>query len=182
MRLDEGLADKAPFFEAKRAVAVLDDAHLVPSRPVVNHLDEGASPLRLATASRRRLGLGSHHQILARGRAPATRVLFRQACANVYSIPPRRRSPLPSGQDVAKFLCSCGDQIRTSGEIPHPYEWLLISDLALQGLPEPLDWSLLYKEARHFFRCGNCGRLWVFWQGFDGPPTVYRPESGPLPA
>jgi len=62
---DEGLADEAPLFEAKCAIAVLDDAHLVPSGPVVDHLDEGASPLRLETVNSRRLGLGTHYDILA---------------------------------------------------------------------------------------------------------------------
>lgn len=32
---------------------------------------------------------------------------------------------------MAKFLCVCGETIRTSGEIPSPDQWMIMSDVEL---------------------------------------------------
>lgn len=34
----------------------------------------------------------------------------------------------------------------------------------------------LYTNATVAFRCPQCDRLHVFWQGVEGDPTVYAPE------
>jgi hypothetical protein len=79
---------------------------------------------------------------------------------------------------VAKFLCACGKEIRTSGDIPHPYEWLLLAD---NDVPEDawegrIGWKQLYDRVTHAFKCPACGRLWVYWDGFASKPTRYDPS------
>jgi hypothetical protein len=79
---------------------------------------------------------------------------------------------------VAKFLCACGDQIRTSGDIPHPYEWLLLAD---RDVPDgawagTVGFKQMYERATHAFKCPTCGRLWVYWDGFDADPQRYDPS------
>jgi hypothetical protein len=78
---------------------------------------------------------------------------------------------------MARFLCACGDQIRTSGDIPHPYEWLLIADRDVPDSAWEGETSIkqIYELANHAFKCPTCGRLWVFWDGFDADPKRYDP-------
>jgi hypothetical protein len=84
---------------------------------------------------------------------------------------------------VAKFLCICGASLSTSGPIPHPYEWELISDVEFDGLRgEVDDIEALYLRMRSMLRCPVSGHLWVFWDGFDSAPTVYEPLPGGGPS
>lgn len=76
-----------------------------------------------------------------------------------------------------RYLCHCGNIIRTSGDIPNPAEWLLIADVVLDPMQEPLNRMALYMSSAHAFICDQCGRIWVFWSGFDGDPISYRRES-----
>jgi hypothetical protein len=59
---------------------------------------------------------------------------------------------------VAKFLCSCGETVRTSGSIPNPAEWRLIAD---EDFDIDLDASTLLGNAILAWRCEACGRLWL---------------------
>ena len=34
----------------------------------------------------------------------------------------------------------------------------------------------LYARMTHVFPCSECGRLWIFWKGFDANPVSYVPE------
>lgn len=79
---------------------------------------------------------------------------------------------------MAKFLCRCGGIIHTSGEVPHPTELLMIPEREIgdDAWDGSLKMSDLYARMRHVFPCSQCGRLWIFWQGFDGEPTSYAPE------
>jgi hypothetical protein len=78
-----------------------------------------------------------------------------------------------------KFLCHCGSVIHTSGLIPNPSEYIFFADHEFTPFfdTEPLDASQVYSTARSIFRCATCGRLWVYWGGFDSPPICYRPEQ-----
>lgn len=77
---------------------------------------------------------------------------------------------------MAKFLCACGGLIRTSGGIPNPQQWNLISDEGFEVFWESeVDASRVYSEFIHAYRCDDCGRLWIFWQGYDASPTEYVP-------
>ncbi len=48
-----------------------------------------------------------------------------------------------------------------------------IADESWGGAVEMSD---LYARMTHVFSCPDCGRLWIFWRGFDGPPVAYAPE------
>ena len=80
---------------------------------------------------------------------------------------------------MAKLLCACGEQIRTSGDTPHPYEWLLLADIDVRD--DAWDGSTgfkeLYEHATRAFKCPACERLWVFWNGFDSEPQRYDPSK-----
>ncbi|HET9174098.1 MAG TPA: hypothetical protein VFN56_02340 [Candidatus Saccharimonadales bacterium] len=86
---------------------------------------------------------------------------------------------------MATFGCPCGEIIRTSGSIPNPIEWHIFSDN---------DWESIYatsqktgEEAQKMFdmnqqmallyRCPKSDHLFVFWEGFDKPFTMYEPKE-----
>ncbi|MFG1947538.1 hypothetical protein [Nonomuraea sp. NPDC048826] len=78
---------------------------------------------------------------------------------------------------MAKFFCKCGTIIRTSGEIPNPLEWKLMSDTEFDTFQGLVDVEKIYLAAKSMFRCPTCGRLWVYWNGFDNDPKCYAPED-----
>lgn len=80
---------------------------------------------------------------------------------------------------MAKFRCVCGEVISTSGAIPNPNEWRILSDADFDGIAGSVEAEEVYRKSRCLYRCTNSGHLWVFWGGLDAPPHVYRPE--PLP-
>lgn len=80
---------------------------------------------------------------------------------------------------MAKFGCGCGQVISTSGAIPNPDEWRILSDTAFDAFAGQVDAEEIYRASRPLYRCPHCGHLWIFWDGPDLPPHLYRPE--PLP-
>jgi hypothetical protein len=76
---------------------------------------------------------------------------------------------------MAKLNCRCGATLTLSGEIPNPIEWKLLSDELFDEFSGNVDVELIYQAATSLFRCENCGRLWVFWDGFDAAPMEYYP-------
>jgi hypothetical protein len=79
-------------------------------------------------------------------------------------------------RDMAKWMCTCGETMQSSGPIPNPAEWLLVSDTdfdAFTGLVQADD---VYANLTHSFRCPTCDRMHVFWIGFDNEPIVFAPE------
>lgn len=78
---------------------------------------------------------------------------------------------------MAKFRCVCGAMLTTSGEIPHPYEWHLLSDVALEPSfdAEPVTAAELHRMMTFMYRCPESDHLWIFWDGFDHDPTPYAP-------
>lgn len=78
---------------------------------------------------------------------------------------------------MAKFRCVCGETISTSGGIPNPNEWHLLSDVdfdAFQGLVQAED---VYLATTIMYRCPTSGHLWIYWDGFDRQPSLYGPQS-----
>ncbi len=59
---------------------------------------------------------------------------------------------------MANFLCSCGEQLSTSGSIPNPNEWHLIAD---RDFDIERDGTHLMTHAVLAWVCPACGRLWV---------------------
>ena len=76
---------------------------------------------------------------------------------------------------MAKLRCVCGEVITTSGLIPNPDQWQFIADERFDEFTGLVDAEVLYRAMSSFFRCPVSGHLWVFWDGFDAPPTVYEP-------
>lgn len=78
---------------------------------------------------------------------------------------------------MAKFWCVCRNLIRISGDIPNPIEWKLISDVKFDEFSGLVDAEDVYRAGVSLFRCATCDRLWVYWNGFDRPPTCYAPDE-----
>jgi len=77
---------------------------------------------------------------------------------------------------MPKIRCECGNIIGLD-KIPSPNQMLLISDTDFdkywEGEP---DIEKLYHEMKIVATCRKCGRLYVFWNGFDKRPVIYRRE------
>jgi len=82
-----------------------------------------------------------------------------------------------------KLACRCGETLRY-GTVPCPLEWLMISDhqrfeensvadLRADTITADLSVSELADTMTRLLRCPVCGRLWVFWSGYDQPPVEY---------
>lgn len=83
---------------------------------------------------------------------------------------------------MAKFECVCGEIIRTSGDIPNPIEWHLISDTRFDSFEGLVDAEDVYKATTIMFRCPASDHLWVYWDGFDEPPSLYALQAASLAA
>ena len=70
------------------------------------------------------------------------------------------------------IACKCGNRLNF-GQIPNPIEWLIIADERFDGFSGDVDAEELYNEFRNLLKCPQCGRLWVYWDGFEHPPTCY---------
>jgi hypothetical protein len=81
---------------------------------------------------------------------------------------------------VAKFACPyCdGGYVHTSGIIPNPNEWLVISATKWCELPDSVDPNDLYPIAKSLYKCVNCDAIGVFWNGHAGRLTWYGPPDG----
>jgi len=80
---------------------------------------------------------------------------------------------------MAKFLCVCGHQISTSGSIPNSDEWRLLSDVRFDGFHGQVDAEDVYRATTIMYRCPASDHLWIYWDGFDQPPSVYQPIQVP---
>jgi hypothetical protein len=72
--------------------------------------------------------------------------------------------------------CTCGNVIRY-GQIPCPDEFLFISDVDYDKYTGLIDAEELYRNMKSILQCGNCKRLWVYWNGFKNDPQCYRRED-----
>lgn len=78
---------------------------------------------------------------------------------------------------MARFACVCGYQIRTSGDVPNPLEWRLISDEQFETFHGTVDVEAVYRATTVAYRCPESAHLWIFWDGFEGEPSLYAPTS-----
>lgn len=55
----------------------------------------------------------------------------------------------------------------------------MIADRALTEVDweRPVDLADLYGRMTHIFPCAECGRLWIFSDGFEAEPRSYLPEG-----
>lgn len=77
---------------------------------------------------------------------------------------------------MPKIKCSCNEVIQY-GEIPSPYEWLLISDVEFDKYSGLIDAEEVYRDMKRLLKCPNCGRLWIFWNDNESPPREYVPST-----
>lgn len=77
---------------------------------------------------------------------------------------------------MPKLRCQC-QTIINYGYIPSPDEWLLIADSEYDQFVYAVDTEELYRQFKHMLKCPVCGRLHVFWNGFEYPPQAYIPED-----
>lgn len=76
---------------------------------------------------------------------------------------------------MPSIICSCGELL-SYGEIPCPIEWLVISDTEYDNYQGMINSEALYLEMKSMLKCTRCGRLWIFWNGFNRSPSCYTPE------
>ncbi len=74
---------------------------------------------------------------------------------------------------MPNIKCICESRIGFGG-IPNPNEYLLISDVKFEKFWDSPNTEQLYNEMSIVGKCSNCGRLHVFWDGFDKPQTIYK--------
>ena len=74
------------------------------------------------------------------------------------------------------YVCKCGERVSYS-EIPSPSQYLFISDVDYDKYQGEIDAETLYLEMKSFLVCGNCGRIWMFWNGFKHEPREYLPGT-----
>lgn len=79
---------------------------------------------------------------------------------------------------MAKYECPfCDWYAHTSGGIPNPNEWLLMSAKAHDQLPGTISSSELINQMTHLFKCVSCDGIAIFWKGFGEKPTWYKPRD-----
>jgi hypothetical protein len=76
---------------------------------------------------------------------------------------------------MPSFFCKCGERI-LDGQIPQPNEWLLLSYVNYDGYAGLIDADQLYLAMKSMLLCPQCSRVWIFWNGYQQPPTCYSPE------
>ena len=80
---------------------------------------------------------------------------------------------------MAEWLCLCGQVIRSSGAIPNPDEWHLLSDVDFERFEGQINAEDVYMATTIAYRCPASDHLWIFWDGLDGDPSVYAPVELP---
>jgi len=79
---------------------------------------------------------------------------------------------------MAKYSCPyCSGFAHTSGGVPNPNEWLLLSAVDHDVMPEVLDSHELYRQSKKLYKCVSCSAIAVFWQGLSNDPIWYSPFS-----
>ena len=96
-----------------------------------------------------------------------------ERCAFEFSTN-RQRYHRRIGVEVGKFRCVCDEVISTSGESPH--EWLAIREQVFGASWDAGEGAdAVFQKMRRMYVCPRSGHLWVFWSGFEDPPTCYEP-------
>jgi len=77
---------------------------------------------------------------------------------------------------MPKIRCLCGEVIGL-GEIPCPYEYMFISDEDYDKFDDPIDSVNLYLKMTKLIKCPACGRIYIYWNGFNEEPEVFQKEK-----
>lgn len=76
---------------------------------------------------------------------------------------------------MPKLICKCNNTIDLSG-IPCEHQFLFTSDVEYDKFKGEINVEDLYAQMKIFIECSNCGRLHVFWNGFDNLPKTYSED------
>jgi hypothetical protein len=78
---------------------------------------------------------------------------------------------------MPKILCDCGFTIPL-GDIPSSNQYLIISDVEFEPFFEQKVNAVdVYAAMKLVVKCPECGRLHIFWDGFDKPGIIYKVEE-----
>ncbi|EFK56559.1 hypothetical protein ACFU8T_07280 [Sphingobacterium spiritivorum] len=78
---------------------------------------------------------------------------------------------------MPKIRCVC-DYIINLSEIPSANQYLMISDVSFEKyFDEEVNAEDLYSKMIIVAHCSNCGRLHVFYDGFDKDQVIYRVDN-----
>jgi hypothetical protein len=64
--------------------------------------------------------------------------------------------------------------------LPHPDAFYVLAEERFEARADAPDFDLI-RESEGAQLCTSCGRLWVWWDGWDEEPAVYRLERGDGP-
>lgn len=77
---------------------------------------------------------------------------------------------------MPKIRCVC-NYIIDLGGIPSQEQYLMISDVLFDKyFDTEVKAEVLYSEMTIVAKCPNCGRLHIFYNGFDKEPVIYKIE------
>lgn len=76
---------------------------------------------------------------------------------------------------MPKYLCKCVYTILL-GEVPSPNQYMIISDIDYEKYQGLINAEDLYLKMSIVTKCSNCGRLYIYWNGFNNAPSVYKVE------
>ena len=78
---------------------------------------------------------------------------------------------------MPKIRCVC-NYVISLGEIPSSNQYLMISDVSFEKYFDiEIKAEELYYGMKIVVHCSNCGRLHVFYDGFDKEPVIYRIDT-----
>jgi hypothetical protein len=77
---------------------------------------------------------------------------------------------------MPKIRCRCNFVIGL-GQIPSPDQLMIISDAEFDKFAGLVDAEQIYSEMKVVAKCPNCGRIHIFWDGFDRPQAIYSREE-----
>jgi len=77
--------------------------------------------------------------------------------------------------NMPKLKCICEEVIDLSG-IPSPNQYLIISDADFDNFEGKVDAELIYSKMQIVVKCPSCKRLYIYCDGFDKEPTIYKLE------
>ena len=77
---------------------------------------------------------------------------------------------------MPKIRCKCNFVIGL-GQIPSPDQFMIISDVEYDHFEGQVDSEEIYSAMKVVAKCPNCGRIHIFWNGFDNPQTIYKLEE-----
>ncbi|PWG82120.1 hypothetical protein [Pararcticibacter amylolyticus] len=78
---------------------------------------------------------------------------------------------------MPRIKCVC-EYVIQLGDIPSDNQLMIIEDKDFEKFfdVKELEAELIYSSMKIAARCPNCGRLHIFWDGFDHPQMIYGLE------